>query len=266
MLPAAARPGAGRPDGEPWRRRWGLEDRRPGRPSGPAVPLRRGAATAGVAAAAGSCAAPRRRRSCGRMPPRAPRASSSEDRGVPGGGQTQTPAPPGGPPPGFRIERSEDEWAEVLGRREYGVLRMRGTEPPTSHRFDRFMPAEGHFACGACGLPLYPAGAKFLSNTGWPAFSSCYHSAEAGGCHVAPQPDRGAHEITCARCGSHLGHVFFDSKKGRNLRGERHCANGLSLTYEGACPEGWELREEGIDMRNAGRPLPGAPRGSCCVM
>eukprot|EP00440_Ansanella_granifera_P038295 gb/GFBE01041549.1/.p1 GENE.gb/GFBE01041549.1/~~gb/GFBE01041549.1/.p1 ORF type:complete len:343 (+),score=73.48 gb/GFBE01041549.1/:1-1029(+) len=122
----------------------------------------------------------------------------------------------------FQIQRSEDEWAKLLDPRKYQVLRRQGTEPPGSHEYDRFMPTKGHFACGACGLPLYSASSKFRSNCGWPVFKECYYSEAAGGCHVGTNAEFGGLEIVCNRCASHLGHVFFDAFKPDNPNGERH--------------------------------------------
>lgn len=126
------------------------------------------------------------------------------------------------PAKGFRVERTEEEWRALLGRREFNALRQHGTEPPLAHEYSMFMPSEGYFACGACGLPLYPAGAKFESQTGWPSFNRCYYSDVAGGCHVGARPDFGAHEIYCRRCDSHLGHVFNDGRAANGARCERH--------------------------------------------
>lgn len=122
----------------------------------------------------------------------------------------------------FQIKVSEEEWRNKLDPRQYRILRQQGTEPPGSHAYDRFMPAKGYFACGACGLPLYSASSKFRSSCGWPVFKTCYYSKDAGGCHVGTVSEFGGLEIVCNRCASHLGHVFFDSFKPDNPNGERH--------------------------------------------
>ncbi len=88
-------------------------------------------------------------------------------------------------------------------------------------------PKAGHFACRACGNPLYSAAAKFNSGCGWPAFDRCYADS------VATETDlslgRRRVEIMCARCGGHLGHVFH----GEQLTGtdERHCVNSVSVRF-----------------------------------
>jgi len=123
----------------------------------------------------------------------------------------------------FRLQLPESEWKKKLGNQKYRILRMQGTEAPGSHEYDQFYPQQGHFTCGACGLPLYSAESKFRSNCGWPVFDKCYFSEEAGGCHVGTRPDfPGSLEIICNRCESHLGHVFFDAFSAKNPNGERH--------------------------------------------
>jgi len=121
----------------------------------------------------------------------------------------------------FSIAKTEEEWKASLGS-NYRILRQRGTEPPSSHEYDQFYPEKGHFACAGCALPLYSASSKFQSSCGWPVFDKCYQSKDVG-CHIATRPDGGgALEILCPRCGSHMGHVFFDAHTETNLNGERH--------------------------------------------
>lgn len=124
--------------------------------------------------------------------------------------------------PSFALQKSEDEWKQALDPSSYYILRQQGTEPPGSHEYNNFLPSAGHFACGACGLPLYSATSKFRSNCGWPVFKECYYSEAAGGCHVGTNSEFGGLEIVCNRCDSHLGHVFFDAFKPDNPNGERH--------------------------------------------
>lgn len=122
----------------------------------------------------------------------------------------------------FSVEKSDEDWKKELGPGLFKILRQRGTEPPGSHEYDRFLPKAGHFGCAGCGLPLYSASSKFASSCGWPVFNKCYHSEEVG-CHVGTRPDgSGSLEILCPRCGSHLGHVFFDAHSADNSNGERH--------------------------------------------
>ena len=89
---------------------------------------------------------------------------------------------------------------------------------------------EGVYCCRFCGLPLFRSSAKFDSGTGWPSFFAPYDDA-----HVRTIRDSSygmvRTEIVCARCGSHLGHVFPD---GPPPTGERHCLNSVSLSFTDA--------------------------------
>lgn len=121
-----------------------------------------------------------------------------------------------------KVEKSEEEWRKELTPEQYRILRQRSTEPPGSHEYDQFYPETGYFSCGACDLPLYSASSKFRSSCGWPVFDKCYHSKDVG-CHIGTRADgSGSLEILCPKCGSHLGHVFFDAHSPENPNGERH--------------------------------------------
>lgn len=114
----------------------------------------------------------------------------------------------------------------ALNEEECRVLLQHGTEAPFCGVFlDNKL--EGVYTCRFCGLPLFRSGAKFDSGTGWPSFFAPYDPA-----HVREIRDI-SHgmirtEIVCARCGSHLGHVFPD---GPPPTGERHCLNSVSLDF-----------------------------------
>lgn len=99
---------------------------------------------------------------------------------------------------------------------------------------------DGVYTCVVCGLPLFSSAHKFNSGTGWPSF---FREVDAQ--HVARKVDRGhgmaRTEINCARCGSHLGHVFDDGPK---PTGERHCLNSASLRFH----------ENGTEMPPESRP------------
>ena len=109
---------------------------------------------------------------------------------------------------------------------ERHVLLQHGTEAPFCGAFlDNKL--DGVYTCRFCGLPLFRSSAKFDSGTGWPSFFAPY-AVE----HVREIRDTSygmvRTEIVCARCGSHLGHVFPD---GPPPTGDRHCLNSVSLGF-----------------------------------
>ena len=126
-----------------------------------------------------------------------------------------------------KVVRTEKEWRKLLTREQYRVLRMKGTERPFTNKYDRhFEP--GTYACAACGQELFASDTKFNSGCGWPAF----YAAKAGD-RVALTPERSLGmvrtEVTCARCGSHLGHIFDDAPQ--TPTGQRFCINSVSLKF-----------------------------------
>ena len=126
-----------------------------------------------------------------------------------------------------KIELSDKEWRQRLSPERYAVLRKKGTEPAWSGEL-LHVDGDGMFTCGGCGAPLFEAGTKFDSGTGWPSF---YEAVDQGA--VEEHTDRAfgmrRTEITCARCGGHLGHVFPDGPRPTGLR---YCMNSLALDFE----------------------------------
>ncbi len=86
---------------------------------------------------------------------------------------------------------------------------------------------DGTYCCRFCGLPLFKSNAKFESGTGWPSFFKPYEESHIKRIRDASYGMVRVEEV-CARCGSHLGHVFTD---GPRPTGERHCLNSVSLTF-----------------------------------
>ncbi len=125
------------------------------------------------------------------------------------------------------VVRTEEEWKALLTPEQYYVLREKGTERPFQNKFDHhFEP--GTYACAACGQELFDSDTKFNSGCGWPAF----YAAKAGD-RVTLTPDNSLGmtrtEVTCSRCGSHLGHIFDDAPQ--TPTGQRYCINSVSLKF-----------------------------------
>ena len=122
---------------------------------------------------------------------------------------------------------SDAELRKRLSPLQYEVTQHEGTERPfCGTLLDN--KAHGVYACVCCGLPLFASNAKFESGTGWPSFFQPFDPA-----HVRSITDT-SHgmvrtEIRCARCDSHLGHVFPDGPK---PTGQRYCMNGAALAFE----------------------------------
>ena len=114
-----------------------------------------------------------------------------------------------------------DPYKETLSEEEYRVLREKGTEAPFSGRSIEPGP-DGNFHCKACGNALFSKDAKFESGTGWPSFDQ----AIEGSILEIPDDSHGMSrvEIVCAKCSSHLGHVFPD---GPTKTGLRYCTNSV---------------------------------------
>ncbi|MEU8053829.1 MULTISPECIES: peptide-methionine (R)-S-oxide reductase MsrB [Micromonospora] len=127
------------------------------------------------------------------------------------------------------LPRTEDEWRVRLSPEEFRVLREAGTERPwTGEYVDTKTP--GVYRCRACGAQLYPSDTKFDSHCGWPSFDD----AIPGAVKEIEDDSHGMRrtEIRCARCDSHLGHVFRG--EGFTPKDTRHCVNSLSIRLEPA--------------------------------
>jgi peptide-methionine (R)-S-oxide reductase len=127
--------------------------------------------------------------------------------------------------------RSDAEWRERLDPERFRVLREAGTEPPFTGAYTHSK-ADGVYRCGACGGELFSSTAKFDSGTGWPSFTE---PAVAEAVQLREDGSLGMRrtEVLCARCGSHLGHVFPD---GPGPGGQRFCINSLALDLDEADP------------------------------
>ena len=127
------------------------------------------------------------------------------------------------------IEKTDAEWRERLSPGQYAVCRCSATEPPFTGRFWNHE-AKGTYACAACDAPLFSSADKFDSGSGWPSYTRPV-SPEAVSEAFDESHGMRRTEVKCARCGSHLGHVFPD---GPPPTGLRFCINSAALEFSGA--------------------------------
>ncbi|MGX5845554.1 peptide-methionine (R)-S-oxide reductase MsrB [Mesorhizobium sp. PL10] len=128
----------------------------------------------------------------------------------------------------YPVTRTDAEWRARLTPEQYAVMRGHGTERPGSCAL-LYEKRAGTFSCVGCDQPLFESKLKFESGTGWPSFNDPVPGS------VENTVDRSygmvRTECHCARCGSHLGHVFED---GPPPTGLRYCINGVALKFESA--------------------------------
>jgi methionine-R-sulfoxide reductase len=130
-----------------------------------------------------------------------------------------------------KIRKTDSEWREQLSEDQYAVLRGRATEPPYSGNLIQ-SDVPGVYVCAACGNPLFAGDSSYKSNQrgleGWPSFAEV---AKGGSVTLQDDYSFGMHriEVSCADCGSHIGHYFDDES---SPTGKHYCANGISLDFQ----------------------------------
>lgn len=126
------------------------------------------------------------------------------------------------------MELSDEEWKQRLTPEQYRVLRGKETEMPGTGRL-LHNKESGEYRCAACGNVVFNSDTKFESGSGWPSF---YNVANNHAVRLHEDRSHGMQrvEVTCANCGSHLGHVFHDAPD--QPTGMRFCVNSAALDFK----------------------------------
>ena len=128
-----------------------------------------------------------------------------------------------------KVLKSDAEWSTCLTPEEYKILREKGTEMAFTGKYYNHK-EDGTYICAGCDYELFSSETKFDSKTGWPSFFQALDKDR-----IIEKKDNTLGmvrtEILCARCESHLGHVFED---GPNPTGLRYCVNSVSLDFKGS--------------------------------
>jgi len=128
---------------------------------------------------------------------------------------------------------NDQQWRDKLSPEEYRVCRQKGTEAPFSGEYYHNH-RDGKYLCKCCGETLFESSSKYDSGSGWPSFD---RPASDQAIRYQEDGSLGMRrvEVSCDRCGCHLGHVFDDGP--RDSTGKRYCINSLSLEFAGVDDE-----------------------------
>ncbi|MCQ8771725.1 peptide-methionine (R)-S-oxide reductase MsrB [Streptomyces telluris] len=131
----------------------------------------------------------------------------------------------------YEVEKTDEQWRAELSPAEYQVLRRAGTEPAFRGEYTDTRTA-GVYSCRACGAELFRSTEKFESHCGWPSF---YDPKDSSAVELIDDRSHGMvrTEVRCARCGSHLGHVF-EGEGYATPTDQRYCINSIALRLEPA--------------------------------
>ncbi len=123
---------------------------------------------------------------------------------------------------------AKDPWKDKLTSEQYRLLRQKGTEPAFSGELLHNRKT-GDYSCAACGRLIFNSSTKFDSGSGWPSFNSPVDNKAV---KLIEDNSLGMHrvEVTCANCGSHLGHVFNDALD--QPTGMRYCVNSRAFDFK----------------------------------
>ena len=132
----------------------------------------------------------------------------------------------------YDVSKTDEQWQAELSAEEFAVLREAATERPFTGEYNDTT-TTGVYSCRACGNELFRSDTKFDSHCGWPSF---YAPTNADAVELKADDSLGMRrvEALCAKCGSHLGHLFDDAPQ--TPTGDRYCMNSVSLRLEPSTP------------------------------
>ena len=125
-----------------------------------------------------------------------------------------------------KITKTDAEWKKILTPEQYHILREKGTDQPGNYGYTNTFD-KGTYYCAACNAQLFKSNSKYESHCGWPSFDDAIKGAV--NYHQDTTFGMVRTEITCAKCGGHLGHIFDDGPK--DTTGKRYCVNTTSIKF-----------------------------------